>query len=184
MDKKYQTIYADPPWKYNDKQSYNGTSTLGASSHYPTMSLEDICNLGIGLRSLMADDCVLFLWATSPLLPEAIEVIKAWGFKYKTLAFCWSKETVNGIKIANMGKWTMGNVELCLLGTRGHPHRESKRVRQLVEALREGHSKKPDEIGSRIVELMGDLPRIELFARQKVEGWDCWGNEVEGDIGL
>ena len=131
----------------------------------------------------MADkNCVLFLWATSPLLPEAIEVMQAWGFKYKTVAFCWSKHTKNGKKVKNLGRWTMGNVELCLLGVKGKPKRQVKNVYQLVEAERTKHSKKPDEVRKRIVQLMGELPRVELFAREKTPGWDVWGNEVESDI--
>lgn len=122
------------------------------------------------------------MWAVSPLLPEAFEVMKAWGFKYKTVAFVWSKETKNKKKIANMGRWTMGNVEIVLLGVKGKPQRIVKNIRQLVEAERTVHSAKPDEVRKRIVELMGELPRIELFAREKKEGWDVWGNEVESDI--
>ena len=110
--------------------------------------------------------------------------MKDWGFKYKTLAFCWSKHTKNGKKVSNLGRWTMGNVELCLLGVRGKPKRKIKNIKQLVEAERTKHSKKPEEVRNRIVKLMGDIPRIELFARQKTEGWDVWGNEVESDIEL
>ena len=110
--------------------------------------------------------------------------MKDWGFKYRTLAFCWSKHTKNGKKVSNLGRWTMGNVELCLLGVRGKPKRKIKNIKQLVEAERTKHSKKPEEVRNRIVKLMGDIPRIELFARQKTEGWDVWGNEVESDIEL
>jgi len=178
--KKYQIIYADPPWSYNDKMSGHSFSL---DHEYVTQSKNWIANLNV--RGGVADsDCVLFLWAVSPLLPEAFEVMKAWGFKYKTVAFCWSKETKNGKKVSNLGRWTMGNVELCLLGVKGKPKRQTRNVKQLVIAERTKHSKKPDEVRKRIVELMGDLPRIELFAREKVEGWDVWGNEVESDIKL
>ena len=108
--------------------------------------------------------------------------MQAWGFKYKTVAFCWSKHTKNGKKVKNLGRWTMGNVELCLLGVKGKPKRQVKNVYQLVEAERTKHSKKPDEVRKRIVQLMGELPRVELFAREKTPGWDVWGNEVESDI--
>ena len=180
--KKYKIIYADPPWSYNDTQKSGGTAFFGASVRYNTMNNADISKLPIGD---MADkDCCLFMWATSPLLPEAIETIKAWGFKFKTMAFCWNKQSKNGKWISNMGRWTMGNVEVCLLGVKGKPKRIVKNIKQLVIAERKRHSEKPTEVRNRIVELMGDIPRIELFARQKTEGWDVWGNEVESDIDL
>lgn len=180
VDKKYQIIYADPPWSYNDKMSGHSFSL---DHEYPTQKKDWIANLLRG-GALKDQNCVLFLWAVSPLLPEALEVMRAWGFKYKTLAFCWSKETKNGKKVSNLGRWTMGNVELCLLGVKGKPKRIAKNIKQLVMAERTKHSKKPDEVRKRIVELMGDIPRIELFAREKVEGWDVWGNEVKSDIDL
>ena len=171
-DKKYQIIYADPPWSYNDKMKGH----QGAETHYRTMNNKDICALPI---SELADkNCVLFMWATSPLLPEAFEAMKSWGFKYKTVAFCWNKQSKNGKWISNMGRWTMGNIEMCLLGVRGKPKRVIKNVKQLVIAERKRHSQKPVEVAERIVELMGDLPRIELFARQRTPGWDVWGDEV------
>jgi len=136
------------------------------------------------VESIAEKDAVLFLWAVSPQLPEAFEVLKAWGFKYKTLAFCWSKKTSNGLNVSNLGRWTMGNVELCLLATRGKPQRICKNVKQLVVAERTKHSAKPSEVHDRIVQLMGDVPRIELFAREKTEGWDVWGNEVQSDLVL
>jgi len=184
--KKYQIIYADPPWSYNDKMKGH----QGAETHYRTMPVEDIRALPIA--TLANTNCCLFLWAVSPLLPEAISVMEAWGFKYKTIAFCWSKIESGGAWVSNMGRWTMGNIELCLLGTRGQPQRITENVKQLVVSLRTEHSKKPDEVRNRIVRLMGDLPRIELFARgnrtkdlfryNRYDGWDCWGNEVESDI--
>jgi len=180
MNKKYQIIYADPPWSYNDKMSGHSFSL---DHEYKTQSKNWIANLPV--RGVLADkNCVLFLWVVSPLLPECLEVMKAWGFKYKTLAFCWNKQTKNGKWVSNLGRWTMGNVELCLLGVKGKNQRICKNIKQLVIAERTKHSKKPDEVRKRIVELMGDLPRIELFARQKTEGWDVWGNEVESDIDL
>lgn len=179
MKKKYKIIYADPPWSYNDKM----IGHQGAETHYRTQSKDWIADLLRG-GALADKDCTLFLWAVSPQLPEALEVMKAWGFKYITVAFCWSKHHKSGKKVKNLGRWTMGNVELCLLGRKGKPQRVTKNIRQLVEAERTTHSKKPDEVRKRIVELMGDLPRIELFAREKTPGWDVWGNEVESDISL
>ena len=189
--KKYQIIYADPPWSYNDKMG-NRVDLGSATGTYNTQGLDWIKNLKVS--EISDKDCALFIWAVSPLLPEAFEVIEAWGFKYKTVAFVWSKKTINGNKVANMGRWTMGNVEVCLLATKGSPKRASKNVRQLVEDLRAEHSRKPDQVRNRIVELMGDIPRIELFARDhglknlwgenRLDGWDKFGNEVESDISL
>ena len=181
-DKKYQIIYADPPWSYKDTQKSGGTAFFGASVRYETMNNDDIGNLPI--EEITDKDCVLFMWATSPLLPEAVETMKKWGFKYKTVAFCWNKQTKNGKWVKNMGRWTMGNIEICLLGVKGKPKRVIKNIRQLVIAERKKHSQKPSVVAERIVELMGDLPRIELFAREKTEGWDVWGNEVDSDINL
>ncbi len=169
-DKKYRVIYADPPWSYNDKM----TGHMGPS--YETQERGWLEALPVS--DLADGNAVLFLWAVSPQLPEAISVMDAWGFKYKTVAFCWSKDTKHGKKVSNLGRWTMGNVELCLLGTKGKPQRITKNVKQLVEAERTVHSRKPSDVGERIVELMGDIPRIELFARECTEGWDVWGNEV------
>lgn len=182
MKKKYKIIYADPPWSYKDTQQSGGTAFFGASVRYPTMNNLSIAELPI--KDLTDKDCALFLWATSPLLPEALLTMEKWGFKFKTLAFCWNKKTKTGKWVSNMGRWTMGNVELCFLATKGKPQRVIKNVKQLVIAERTTHSRKPDEVRNRIVELMGDLPRIELFAREKTEGWDVFGNEVEGSIEL
>jgi N6-adenosine-specific RNA methylase IME4 len=118
------------------------------------------------------------LWAVSPQIPEALRVMERWGFRYKTVAFVWEKHHANGEFVANLGRWTMGTVEICLLGTRGRPQRVTKNVRQLVVAARREHSRKPDEVRNRIVELMGDVPRVELFCRLRHTGWDAWGNEV------
>jgi N6-adenosine-specific RNA methylase IME4 len=177
--KKYNIIYADPPWSYNDKMETHSFSEL---NHYSTMSLQEIKDLPI--KELAEKDSVLFLWVVSPMLDWGFEVIKSWGFKYKTVAFVWSKHSKNGKKIANLGRWTMGNVEMCLIATKGKPKRIKNNVRQLVEAERTVHSKKPAEVAKRIVDLMGDLPRIELFARETSPGWDAWGNEVECSINL
>ena len=182
MLKKYQIIYADPPWTYKVWTAKGGYKS--ASAHYPTMELRDICNLGIDLRPFLATDCILFLWATYPNLKEAFKVIDAWGFEYKTVGFTWVKVYNDGDPVCGLGYWTRANAEICLIATRGHPKRVNKGVYQVILAPLRGHSQKPDEIRGRITTLMGDLPRIELFARRKVEGWDCWGNEVESDIDL
>lgn len=172
-ENKYKIIYCDPPWAYRTSKGLGGL----AENHYRTMKHEDISDFPI--QDISSKDCILFLWATFPQLPEALSVITAWGFEYKTVAFTWVKRN----KIADswflgLGHWTRANAEICLLATKGHPKRISKSVRQIIDTPIEEHSKKPDEIRSRIVELMGDLPRIELFARQTAAGWDCFGNEV------
>ena len=176
--KKYQIIYADPPWSYNDKMSGHSFSL---DHEYKTQSKNWIAELPV--KDIAEKDCVLFMWAVSPLLPDALEVMKAWGFKYKTLAFCWIKKTKNGKQVHNLGRWTMGGVELCLLGVKGHPQRKVKNIKQTFEALRTKHSQKPFEVRRFIEDLMGnDRTKIELFARQKTEGWDVWGDEVKSDI--
>lgn len=145
------------------------------------MNVEDICNLNVA--ELADEDCVLFLWATFPKLPEALQVIKAWGFQFKTVALVWLNQNKSGNGwFFGLGFWTRGNAEICLLATKGKPHRKSNRVHQfIISPLRE-HSQKPNEAREKIVELMGDLPRLELFAREKADGWDAWGNEVESDV--
>lgn len=176
-DKKYSVIMADPPWAYNDKRAKD---PAWGGITYNVLSIEEICNtVGEGVRRISAKDCVLFLWVTMPMLQEGLDVIRAWGFKYKTCAFCWVKQNPKNDGIySGLGHWTNGNAELCLLATKGHPKRMAKNVKQIVIAHRGRHSAKPVEVRERIEQLLGDVPRIELFAREQVEGWDCWGNEV------
>jgi len=174
---KFNIIYADPPWLY--RNGGNGR----AAQHYPLMPIKNICALPV--HALAAQDCALFLWATFALLPEALQTISAWGFSYKSTAFVWIKPN----KIApgwfvGTGFWTRANAEVCLLALKGHPQRKAKDVQQLIIAPRREHSRKPDETRDRIVRLMGDLPRVELFARQTAPGWDVWGNEVDSTIKL
>ena len=184
--KKYQIIYADPPWQfknYSDKWHKDRKESRWVANHYDIQTTQDICDMPIG--SIADEDSVLFLWVTFPRLPDALDVIKSWEFTYKTNAFTWVKKN----KIADslfwgMGFWTRANSEICLLATKGKPKRVDKGVHSVVEKPIEKHSKKPDEVRNRIVTLMGNLPRIELFAREKTEGWDVWGNEVESDIVL
>ncbi len=179
--KKYNVIYADPPWAYK-VWSKKGAGR-SAESHYPTMSIEDIKALPVG--SLADKDCALFLWVTFPMLKEAWPVMEAWGFSFKTVAFVWIKLCRKSDNIfTGMGYWTRANAEICLLATKGHPKRVAKNVKQVIISHIEEHSKKPDEARRRIDALMGDVPRIELFARQTPPGWDVWGNEVASDITL
>lgn len=178
-NKKYKIIYADPAWSYDDKALNRG----GAERHYKTMSEEDIMNLPV--NEIADDDCVLFMWATYPKLQEALNVINAWGFKYKTNAFTWVKKNKKADSFFwGMGRWTRSNAEVCLLAVKGKPKRVDMGVHSIIYSPIDAHSKKPSETRDRIVKLMGDLPRVELFSRQKVEGWSSWGNEVENDIEL
>lgn len=173
-NKKYNIIYADPAWYF---KSYSSKGDgRNATQHYDCMSISDICSLPIS--NISEDDCILLIWVIDPMLPQAFEVIKAWGFKYKTVAFTWVKENKHEGYFTGLGYWTRANPEMCLLATKGKPKRISKSVRQLVMDKRREHSRKPDRIRNDIVELCGDLPRIELFARQRVDGWDNWGNQV------
>lgn len=174
-DKQYDIIYVDPPWSYNDK--LGSRSDMGATP-YPQMPQDELNALPV--CQLAKKDSILFMWATMPKLQEALDTIKAWGFKYKTCAFCWVKQNPSGVGIySGLGRWVNGNAELCLLATRGHPKRTCKSVKQIVMAPRGRHSAKPKEVRDRIVALMGDdKTKIELFAREYADGWDCWGNEV------
>lgn len=179
--KKYDIILCDPPWSYRAWCKKDMART--AESHYPTMCLRDIQMLPV--RDLAAKDCALFLWATLPTLQEAFSVITAWGFTYKTVAFVWVKQNRKSQTLFwGLGHWTRANAELCLLATKGHPKRQSASVHQVILSPVEEHSKKPNEVRERIVTLMGDLPRAELFARQVTPGWDVWGNEVVCSPGL
>ena len=176
-NKKYNIIYADPPWYF---QNYNNqTAQTNPGQHYKTMTMKEISDLPI--NKITADDCILFMWCTDPLLPKQLEIIDAWSFNYKTVGFYWVKTNKNKEKnyyFKSVGYWTRANCELCILATKGKPKRIGKNVDRLVVADRREHSRKPDCVRDRIVQLMGDLPRIELFARQKTPGWDVWGNEV------
>ena len=172
---KYQIIYADPPWSYRNRRT-GGSMKSGSVSKYETMTLEDICELPVG--DICLSNSVLFLWATTPLLPDCLKVLEAWGFHYKT-AIYWRK-----IMSLGMGFWFRGQVELCLMGVRGKlkPFRLQKANFIQSKALR--HSEKPEEM-RQLIDATGLTGyKIELFARQRVDGWDCWGNEVDSDIEL
>lgn len=168
----YKIIYADPPWQYKDK-----TPRGGAEKHYSTLSTEAICALPI--LSLADPDCALFMWGTYPKLPDALKVMEAWGFEYKTLAFQWVKTNKkSGTPFWGLGRWTRANTEPCFLATRGKPIRLAMDVHQVIMSPVRAHSEKPPETRDLIKRLLGDLPAVELFARQQVQGWDSWGNQV------
>jgi N6-adenosine-specific RNA methylase IME4 len=174
---RFSTIYADPPWEF---KVYSGKGKQrSAERHYDTMSLDDIKALPI--EKLAAEDCALFLWMVWPELPGALEVIKAWGFEYKTAGFVWVKSTNSAEGLHwGMGYWTRANTEVCLLATRGSPTRLATDVHQVVMSLVGEHSEKPEEVRKRIEKLVPG-PRIELFSRRESDNWVAWGNEIQGD---
>tara|TARA_B100001248_G_scaffold66178_3_gene46391 strand:+ start:4050 stop:4583 length:534 start_codon:yes stop_codon:yes gene_type:complete len=172
-NKKYKIIYADPAWTFKT-WSKKGN---GRSPKYDLMTIEDIKKMPV--NNIADKNCILFIWVTYPLLKQGLDTIEAWNFKYKTCGFSWIKKNKKSDSLFwGLGYYTRSNNEICLLATKGSPKRISTRVHQVVlDKVRE-HSRKPDCVREKIVQLCGDLPRIELFARQKVDGWDCWGNEV------
>lgn len=179
-DKKYNIIYADPPWSFSSKQlqKEKGKRFNSLENVYHTEKTENMKNWNI--KRICNNDSAIFMWTTDAHIKEAIDLMESWGFKYVTIAFIWSKRSKNNKEIYTLGAWTLKNCEICLFGTRGQmlKYKKSNCIRQLVKAERTKHSKKPDLVYSLIEELFGDLPRIELFARQQVKGWDCWGDEV------
>ena len=180
-DKKYNIIYADPAWNYKNKPSQKGTSRGFANNHYELIDKNNLEKLPI--NKISEKNSILFLWTTFPMIQQAISCIAAWGFTYRTTAFVWVKKTKKQTNFWGCGYYTRANAEICLLAKKGKGLKPiSHSVHQIIETIPEKHSKKPDIARNKIVELLGDLPRIELFARQQVEGWDCWGNEVPDDV--
>lgn len=173
----YRLVLSDPPWKFATRsQKGMGRS---ADNHYETMTLDDIKALPV------ADVCdpagaVLLLWVTDPLLDVGLDVMRAWGFKYKTVGYYWTKRNKDGSRFMGQGFWTRGNPEQCLLGVRGKPpKRLDAGVRKWIDSPRREHSRKPDEARARTERLLGSIPRLEMFARQSAGGWDSWGNQTE-----
>lgn len=176
----FNLIYADPPWTYRDTCD---SGQRGACHKYPVMTLGDICALNV--QAIAAPDCLLALWWVAPMPAEALQVVAEWGFTLRTFkGFTWHKRTRNGCSHFGMGNWTRANTEDCLFATRGKIRRANASVRQFIDAPLGMHSEKPAEARDRLVQLMGDLPRIELFARTKTPGWSVWGNDLESDITL
>jgi N6-adenosine-specific RNA methylase IME4 len=164
----YGVIYADPPWSYD-----NAGPQGGVGAEYVTMTDEEICALKIPA----AKDCVLYMWATMPRLPLALDVIKAWGFTYKTGA-CWDKLRLG------IGYWFRGQHELLLVGVRGKvsPPKVEDRIRSVLRCKSGRHSAKPDQVRDHIAKVFPDVPKLEMFARRKTVGWDAFGNQVEHDL--
>lgn len=177
QNKRFSVIYADPPWEFH---VYSGKGKQrSAERHYDTSPLAAINALPVA--DLAADDCALFLWCVMPELPGALEVIKAWGFEYKTTAFTWIKQNRSGEGLFwGMGYWTRANAELCLLATRGSPKRLAMDVHQVVMAPVSEHSRKPDEVRTRIERLLAG-PYLELYSRRPATGWTVWGNEIPAE---
>lgn len=178
--KKYEIIYADPAWQYKTKESLAKTSILNGelNTHYKTMTIAELGELPLG--SISDKNSMLFMWVVSPMLPDGIELMKKWGFKYSTIAFIWHKQRTNP------GHYTMSECEICLVGKRGTipTPRGARNVRQFLSEMRGKHSAKPNEIRTRIETMFPTQNKIELFARQESKGWDVWGNEVESSVAL
>lgn len=174
--KKYNIIYADPAWRFK----YYGKSDKRyrrAEYHYEVSTLSQMKQIPV--KEVADKNCVLFMWAIYPMLPQALELIKAWGFTFKTVAFTWVKMNKKAKSyFMGLGYWTRANPEICLLAVRGKPKRVSASVKNLVVSRIREHSRKPDEIRDMIVELCGDKPRLEMFARTAPKGWDVWGTET------
>lgn len=181
-------ILADPPWSFLTYGKKRTTPHRTAADHYVTMTAEDLRAMPVG--GCAAKDCALFMWVVDSHLDEAIELGKAWGFEFKTIAFIWCKTTKSGspgqwgffppetVHRIGMGYWTRKQAEICLLFTRGKVKRIGKGVRQIIEAPRREHSRKPDETHERVQALVGG-PYLELFAREPREGWTVWGNQTD-----
>ena len=171
-DKKYNIIYSDPAWNY---ENWGEGASRNVKEKYKTMSMEEIWKLPV--KNIADENCILFIWVTFPNLQEGLDVIKAWGFTYKTLGFSWLKlNKKNGKLFFGIGHYTKSNCEVCLIGVKGKPKIIDDTISSAIISPRQEHSKKPNIIRDKIVQLCGDLPRIELFARQKIPKWDCWGD--------
>ena len=171
----FNIVLADPPWCYKDSAN---AGKRGAVHKYPVLSDEDLFALPV--QNIAADNCLLFMWATFPKIQEALWCMAAWGFTYKTNAFTWVKRCNNGAWFMGMGRWSRSNAEVCLLGVKGKPQRRSAGVNSVIEAPRLKHSAKPPIARDRMVQLAGDVPRVELFARETCPGWHSVGNEIDG----
>lgn len=181
----YQVILADPPWKYNSRANHKTRFRGGACGHYDLMTTRDICNLPI---QELADSngSILFLWATFPMLEDALQVIEAWGFTYKTVGFTWCKLNPKSFTpFFGVGFYTKSNAEVCLIATRGQVLKPAvNSISSLILSPRREHSRKPDEQYERIEAMYPTAAKVELFARHKRAGWFSWGNQIESDIEL
>lgn len=171
----YGAILTDPPWSFKTWSGKTGTPHRTANDHYITTETVRLADLPVS--DIAARDCALFMWVVDSHLDQALDLGKAWGFEFKTRAFTWRKLTSTGAAKIGMGYWTRKQTELCLLFTRGKVSRKDKGVREVIDAPRREHSRKPDEQYARIERLVAG-PYLELFGRQSRPGWDVWGNET------
>lgn len=180
-NKKFSTIYADPPWNF---KTHSEKGLVGRPQHYDRMSLDDIRKLPI--NDCAAKDCWLFMWTTSPHLEKSFEVMRSWGFKYSSVAFTWVKLNPKAASLfilksdlhTGQGYTTRKNAEFCLLGRKGQPKRLRKDIHEIIISPRREHSRKPEEAYTRI-EQFAPGPFLELFGRNTRKGWETWGNETE-----
>lgn len=183
---KYAVVLADPPWSYDDK-AVKENRWGGAENHYRTLSTEQLCSFRLKYKDgekhvseIVEDDSLLFLWSTAPMLPDALKVMEAWGYSYRTVAFTWVKRNNDGSPFLGLGNWTRANSEYLLLGVKGKGVSvDDHSISSVVETMRLEHSEKPAEIRPRIEALVGEVPRIEIFARHRVKNWDCYGDQLE-----
>jgi len=178
-NKKYNIIYADPAWQFNSRiHQENRGFTHSLEKHYSTMTEKEICSLPV--QDIADENCILFMWVTDSHLKQALNVINAWGFTYKTIGFTWVKQYASGSYCYNFSPYVLKSTEICLIATKGKLKeiKERNNIKGLVFAERTKHSKKPQEVSKRITEMCKDLPKIELFARETADGWDSWGNEI------
>ena len=179
---KYKIILCDPPWKFNSIKA-GGNMKSGAEAHYPTMTMDELKSMDV--QSLCDDDCLLVMWWVGSQPQEALDLCKAWGFTVKNMnGFVWNKLTVKGLPFFGMGFYTRAGSESALIAVRGKPSKliADHGVRAVRSAINEKHSKKPDEFRNDIVRMCGDVPRLEMFARQATEGWSTFGNEAPDSI--
>jgi len=182
-NKKYQVIYADPPWPENDISKDKRTGRLSASKHYNTMLAEDIIKMSSGVKKLSSDNSILFLWSTPRHLPLALQVMQSWGFKFVVVGFTWMKKNKNNENpFFGMGYYTRSNAEFCLLGRKGSLKPSSKQVSSALYLPRGLHSEKPIEVRHRIERLFPNVNKLELFAREEHLGWDVWGDQVKSNL--
>ena len=175
--KKYNIIYADPPWKTKTfKEKKDGL--ISRALPYPQMTDAEI--MGLDVKSIAAENAILFMWCIDSRIPAASEIMKRWGFCYKCVGFVWGKsaKTTEGFN-GGFSSYTKRDCEFCLIGTRGAYLNLRRGVNQILIEPKTTHSRKPDTVRERIIDLCGDVPRVELFCRFPAEGWDIWGNEVE-----
>ena len=175
--KKYQVIYADPPWSYSSSST---KSTNNCEAHYPTMSIDELKALPV--KDIAEKDCALFMWSSNPHLPKAIDIMEAWGFKYKTVFKVWRKQNSDGSPVTVPGWWSRSSTELLLVGAKGTPLQNKMVLNEAQEycSQRESHSEKPDEIRDCIFNFLDVTSRIELFSRKVCDNWDSWGLETPG----